>query len=206
MSSAEAAYGTRAVSLCRTELAERTRGVLSTGGWGNPDVLLVESPWGGAEFVVVKDFAARSRFARVLFGRWLLRREERAYLRLAGLAEVPRLLGRIDIDALILEYRPGTLLSRSLAGRLPDGFMPELETAIAAMHARGIVHLDLRHRSNILAGEDGKPVLIDFASALFFDPRGWVGRWLLQAFARIDLAAVEKWRVRLVPPATSSPG
>lgn len=205
MNSAEANHGTLAVALRRAELAERTRRVLSTGGWGNPDVLLVESPWSGAECVVVKDFAARSRFARLLFGRWLLRREERAYRRLAGLAAVPRLLGRVDIDALIIEYRPGTLLSRSLAGHLPDGFMPELEAAIAAMHARGIVHLDLRHRSNVLAGDDGNPVLIDFASALFFDPKSWAGRWLMRAFALIDLAAVEKWRVRLVPPSATPP-
>lgn len=187
------------VSISRAELAENTQCVLSEGGWGNPDVLLVQLPRGGDGLVVVKDFAPRSRVARVLFGRWLLRREERAYRLLAELAAVPRLLGRIDEDALVLEYRPGTLLSRSLAARLPDNFMQELESAIAGMHAQGLVHLDLRHRSNILATDEGKPVLIDFASALFFPQTGRIATWLFRAFARIDLAAIEKWRVRLVP-------
>lgn len=204
MNCAEAGEDSGLVSLDRTNLARRTRRVLSKGGWGNPDVLLVERTSGGAELVVVKDFAVRSRWVRILLGRWLLRREERAYRRLSGIPAVPLLLGRVDMDALILEYRPGTLLSRSLAGHIPSGFMTELEESIQAMHGRGVVHLDLRHRSNILAGEDGKPVLIDFASALFFNPKGWLGSGLLHAFASIDRSAVEKWRVRLVPPGTGS--
>jgi serine/threonine protein kinase len=73
------------------------------------------------------------------------------------------------------------------------------------MHRRGVAHLDLRHRSNVLVGEDGDPILIDFGSALTFRPGGLLARWLLPLLGRLDLAAVEKWRSRLSPP-SSGPG
>jgi serine/threonine protein kinase len=183
------------IGLDRRNLAAQTRAVLNHGGWGNPDVLLVESSLGS---VVVKDFAPRTRYVRRWLGPWLLRREAQAYRRLDGLEAVPRLLGQIDGEALVLEYRPGVLLSRSLAGRLPPTFLAELQTAIAEMHQRGVVHLDLRHRSNILAGEDGRPVLLDFASALRFDRSTWWGRVAVALLGWVDRRALRKWQVRLV--------
>ena len=182
--------------LTRAELRERTRSVLHRGGWGNADVLLVECRDG--RLVVVKDYAARSRCVRVGLGARLLAREERAYGRLEGVAAVPRLLGRLDEVALVIEYRPGVLLSRSLRGSLPTGFMEELERAVDEMHRRGVVHLDLRHRSNVLAGEDGRPVLIDFASAQCFDASTRRGRMLVRLLGRIDRGALGKWRARIV--------
>ena len=65
------------------------------------------------------------------------------------------------------------------------------------MHERGVAHLDLRHRSNILAGEDGHPVLLDFASAICFRRGGWGARLLLPWLARIDRGALAKWEARL---------
>jgi RIO-like serine/threonine protein kinase len=121
----------------------------------------------------------------------MLRREERAYRRLEGIEAIPRLLGSLDAAALVFEYRSGVLLSRSLAGKLPPTFLSDLQSAITQIHGRGVVHLDLRHRSNILAGEDGRPVVIDFASAL----RGPVLVWLL---GWLDRRALRKWRVRLL--------
>jgi serine/threonine protein kinase len=181
--------------LDRASLASRTRSVLHRGNWGNPDVLLVESDEGP---VVVKDFAPRGRLVRRWLGPWLLDREQSAYRELSGVEAVPTLVGRLDPRALVIEYRPGILLSRSLAGRLPADFLRDLEAAVDAMHGRGVVHLDLRHRSNILAGADGRPVLIDFASALRFDARTRLGRGLVRLVGRIDRRALEKWRVRLV--------
>jgi serine/threonine protein kinase len=157
-------------------------------------VVLVEARQGE---VVVKDFAGRGPLVRRLLAPWLIRREERAYRRLEGLSVVPRLIGRLDAAALVIEYRPGELLSRSLRGRVPASFLAELESAITEMHHRGIVHLDLRHRSNILAGQDGRPVLLDFTSAVLCDPSGWLGRLMLRGLSWIDRRALEKWRVRL---------
>jgi len=179
----------------RASLAEGVRRVLNRGRWGNPDVLLVEC---GTHRVVVKDYSPRGRIVRRWIAPRLLAREAAAYRRLAGLPAIPRLLGWIDGEALALEYRPGVFLSRSLRGTLPAGFLAELEASIEAMHARGVVHLDLRHRSNVLAGEDGHPVVIDFASALRFDVETAWGRTLTAVLGRFDRRALEKWRARLI--------
>lgn len=188
--------------LGREAMSKASQRVLNRGGWGNPDVLLVQTESGP---VVVKDFAPRAAWVRRGIGRWLLRREAAAYRRLADVASVPRLLGRVDEEALVFEYRPGTLLSRSLAGKLPAGFVAELEESLAEIHRRGVVHLDLRHRSNVLAGEDGHPVVLDFASAILCDPRRAWGRLLRASLAWVDRRAVEKWRVRLEGPGTPDP-
>ena len=182
----------------RAELRAGAHELLHRGHRRNPDVFLVEHA--GARFVV-KDFAPRGALVRAWLGPWLLGREIRAYRALAGHPAVPRLLGRIDRLAFAVEYRPGRRLSRRLAGQVPGGFVDALEGAIREMHARGVVHLDLRHRSNLLFGEDGAPVLIDFASALCFRPGA---RWLLPLFAWVDRRAVAKWRRRLGPQEASA--
>jgi serine/threonine protein kinase len=203
----------RPLVLTRESLEACTVEVLNRGGSGNPDVLLARD---ADRLVVVKDFAPRRGRLRRRLGRWITSREVRAYRVLEGVTWVPRLLGSLDELALVLEYRPGVLLSRSLRGKLPSGFVAELRDAVGAMHDRGVVHLDLRHRSNVLAGEDGHPVLIDFASALCFRPGGLAARLLLPWLARIDRGALCKWELRLEPelepgardqdPAAGSPG
>lgn len=183
-----------ACGLVRSTVDSRIRRVLSRGGWANPDVFLVASDAG---LVVLKDFSARAWLVRRGLGPWLLAREQRAYGRLAGVPAVPLFLGWLDAMAIVLEYRPGTLLSRSLAPRLPAGFVERLEAAIDEIHRRGVVHLDLRHRSNVLADEDGRPVVIDFASALLFDGATRRGRFGVRLFAFFDRRALRKWRDRL---------
>lgn len=177
----------------RAELETGEVEVLSRGGWGNPDVLLARSDSG---WVVVKDFAARPPWTRAL-GVWLTRRELRAYRRLEAHPRVPKVLGSLDSLAFCLEYRPGQILTRSLREKLPEHFVPELREAFAQMHASGVVHLDLRHRSNLLAGDDGHPVLLDFASAVCFRPGSLGARWILPLLARLDLRALAKWEAKL---------
>lgn len=185
--------------LPRAELFARTIEVLHRGGARNPDVLLVRARNGDP--IVVKDFAPRSGLVRALLGRWLTGRELRVYERLAGLPAVPRALGRIDALALAVEYRPGRRMSRRLAGAVAPGFADRLADAVRAMHARGVFHLDLRHRSNVLIDERGDPVLIDFASAVLVPPGGWLAAIATRLLARFDEAAVEKWRQRVEPGA-----
>lgn len=170
--------------------------MLSRGGFANPDVLLVHTA--GAD-VVVKDFRPRSWWVRITVGRWLNRREMRAYGRLDGVEVVPRLLARLDALAFAVEYRPGEMLSRSLRGHLPHRFMQDLEAGVRAMHARGVIHLDLRHRSNVLAGSDGRPVIIDFASAICVRPDRPIGRLMIRTLGALDLRALDKWRARIEP-------
>jgi len=182
--------------LVRGNLVARTREVLNRGNARNPDVLLVDA---GDRVVVVKDFGPRAAWVRATIGRWITSREIRAYRILAGHPAVPHLLGRIDALAFVLEYRPGRRMSRRLAAELSPGFIDRLAAAVREMHARGVVHLDLRHRSNVLVDAREQPILIDFASAVMLRPGGFLARWLLPWLARFDWNAVEKWRQRVEP-------
>ena len=184
----------------REALARQTVRVLSRGGWANPDVLLVRV--GDDEGrAVVKDFAPRRPWVRATLGRWFCAREIAAYHQLAGHAAVPRFLGRIDDLAFALEYRPGRPLARGMAHEVPSGFLLALEAAIGRMHRDGVVHLDLKHRGNVLLGERGEPILVDFGSAVRFTPGGFWYRVYRPSLQRYDLDALRKWRERLSPAA-----
>ena len=161
------------------------------------DILLVRA---GGTRAVVKDYSARSPFVRHWWGPWMLRREERAYRALRGCAFAPQFYRRIDGQALAVEYRPGEPLSRSMRGNLPASFLAELSAAVDEMHSRGVVHLDLSHRSNVLADSAGHPIVLDFASA----STGSRSRGLAARFRRIleavDRRAVRKWQRKLGEP------
>jgi predicted Ser/Thr protein kinase len=178
----------------RRELAERTVEILNRGNRRNPDVLLVAD---GDRRLVVKDFAPRGPLVRATLGRWLTAREAAAYRRLEGHPAVPRFLGFVDPLAFAVEFRPGRRVSRHLIDDAGPDFVDALEAAVRGLHERGLVHLDLGHRSNVLIDDAGAPVLIDFASALWFRPGGWAARRLLPRLAAIDRRAVAKYRAKL---------
>ena len=177
----------------RSSLIPGLERTLRQGGLGNPDVVLIRTPEG---FVVVKDFAPRPFWVRATLGLWLTRHEQGIYRALEGIDLLPRLLGQVDRYAFAMEYRPGRLLSRSLKSELPSNFLSDLERGVDEMHRRGIVHLDLSHRSNILLGEDGRPVLLDFASAIRFGSKGPLRRRLTSWLGLIDRRALKKWRAK----------
>jgi len=144
---------------------------------------------------VVKDVRPMHPWARALYGRRVLRREERALAALAGVAGIPGLLGRIDRDALALEYVEAEPLRRDLeAGRLHRA-CAQLAERIAAMHARGVVHLDLRQKRNVLVDARGDVTLVDFQSAWVLRP----GSLRLRLLAPFDRSAVLKYRWRYAP-------
>jgi len=174
----------------RENLSERTLVTLHPGSWNSPDVLLVESDGGRA---VVKDFAPRAWLIRETFGRWLIRREARVYGALGGHPAVPRMLGRLDRHALVIEHRAGVRFTRRRPWTFTPGFVRQLRAAVDELHARGVVHLDLSHRSNVRAAPDGSPVLIDFDSAIRFRKGGLGERLLLPLLRRVDQRAVAKW-------------
>jgi RIO-like serine/threonine protein kinase len=179
--------------LSRATLARATERVLNRGSRRNPDVLLVRH---AGALVVVKDFAPRGWFVRRWLGPWLARREQRAWQALDGHPNVPRFVGGIDRLAFAVEYRPGLTLFGARRQPVPEGFLAALAEALAEMHRRGVVHLDLRNRTNVLSDEQGRPVLIDFGSAFVFRPSGRAARWLLPLFAFFDRRALAKWSAK----------
>lgn len=182
----------------RSELDRLPRKLLNRGGRRNPDVYCIEV---SGTPLVVKDFAPRGAFVRSTLGRWVTAREARAWKALDGHPSVPAFRGWIDALAFAVEYRPGRRMGRKLRGEVPAEFADRLDRALDAMHARGVVHLDLRHRSNVMLGEGGDPILIDFGSALMFRPGSLLARWFLPLLARFDHRAARKWRRKLASPA-----
>ncbi len=110
----------------------------------------------------------RPHAAGVLGGLWrfLLRREQRVYERLADIPGIPRCYGLVDGESLALEYVPGPSL-REYEAQIVDreAFFAKLRTTLEAMHAAGVAHGDLKRKDNIVVGPDERPYLIDFGIA-----------------------------------------
>lgn len=75
-------------------------------------------------------------------------------------------------------------------------FLDALGACVERIHARGVVHLDLRQRRNILRGPDGQPKLLDFEAALVCNPARMTGRIALHWGRQIDRLAILKHKRR----------
>lgn len=158
-------------------------------------VYLRETPTGP---VIVKKPTGRGPLRTLR--RAMLRREYGIYQRLQNVRGVPRCDGLIDGEALLLEYIVGPSLRdvRPL-GEARRLFFAELLTLIRAMHRAGVAHGDLKRKDNILVA-DGRPVLIDFGTAVTVDERaGFFRRWLFRQVRRMDLNAWVKLKYQRQP-------
>ena len=177
----------------RAQLLAAPSQVLRDGRWANARVLRVTVA--GADWTV-KDFAPRGWWVRQSIGRWLLRRELRALQRLQGLDGVPAQPFRIDAFAIASRFVPGVTLDKARTEQLDARFFLALEALFRAVHARGLVHLDSRGSSNLLAMPDGRPAVIDFQAAL---RTGWMPAGLRRRIEAIDLGGVYKNWLRRAP-------
>ena len=171
--------------------------VLKHGPWFKADILRLAHEGGEA---ILKDFSGKSRLMR-WWGRRQLLRERRALARLQGIPGVPVDLGEVPPCGLLLEPMPGEAITR-WRRRSPDETAPliaRLRTLVERIHERGVAHLDLRKRDNILVGPDGTPSIIDFNASLCFVPGSLGARLLFPILRRIDQAAVLKWKAYLAP-------
>ncbi|MFQ5700399.1 MAG: RIO1 family regulatory kinase/ATPase, partial [Acidobacteriota bacterium] len=182
--------------LTRDVLPSVRSGYVKKGAWNKADILLVNLETG--QFAV-KDYAAKSPLVRWI-GRFQLTREVRAYRALADLAGVPRFFGRLDRDAIILEYVGGIRLPKvhHRLGGVPR-VAERVEELLRQVHDRGVIHGDLRSRDNFLVNGKGKLYLIDFSSALVFNPGSWARRVVFPRLRRAEDRALLKWKVALVP-------
>lgn len=165
------------------------------------DVLVVDVAGGS---VIVKDFSGRGPWARRL-GRLQIRREAAAYRWLDGVSGVPAFVGCVDAHALAIENIAGERLAFA-ALRPGDGprLVEALRTILEAIHARGVIHNDLRGRENVLLRRDGGLAVIDFAAALRLRPGGLAHRLLFRRLAVADEAALLKWK-GMIAPGTYTP-
>jgi len=183
--------------LTRERLASLTRRRLHGGRnvtKATVDVVTIED-----RPVVVKDVAERPWPVRLILGPWQLDREARAYEALAGVRGTPAFLGRIDRQAIALEYVPGPSLASLRPGDLPESFFDHLDAILDEIHARGVAHGDL-HRHDVLRGPAGDPFLVDFSTALVARPGApALTRFLYRQMCRADRRSAAKLRRRLLP-------
>jgi hypothetical protein len=149
---------------------------------------------------VLKDFAKRPLWIRLLVIRRVVRREARALSALQGVDGVPRSAGCVGPDALVIEKLDAERLPHlGVAHALDARFFERLRSLVERMHQRGWAHGDLR-RKNILCDQGFRPYLIDFATAIYGGPgSGILRRRLFEHCARIDLIALARIKASYLP-------
>ena len=122
-------------------------------------------------------------------GNLLAAREQGFMERLAGIDGIPVALGPICVagrplrNAVAHEFIPGHPLAEH--ERVPDDFFPRLAALLAEVHRRGIAHVDLHKRENILVDTGGGPHLIDFQISFALPSRPRLAAMLLGGALRV---------------------
>lgn len=167
---------------------------LVRGRFAKPDLNRVSLD---GQVLMVKDVRRRNFFFRWTLGLWLIHSEWKVYSRLKGVGGIPQPMGRIDRFAFAMEFIPGRAVGRDET--LSASFFSELEQVLRDVHSRGVVHLDLRHKGNILISDEGKPFLIDFNSSFSFKEGGLLRRIFFPLFRWVDYGGLLKLKERASP-------
>jgi RIO-like serine/threonine protein kinase len=167
---------------------------LVKGRAGKPDLNQVEVE---GRSLMVKDVRRKYFLLRWTLGLWLIHKEWKIYSRLTGMKGVPQPVARIDRFAFAMEFIPGRSILRG--DPLPSSFFSDLERVLGEVHGRGVVHLDLRHKGNILVSEKGEPFLIDFNSSFAFKEKGFLRRYLFPLLMWVDYGGLLKLKERISP-------
>ncbi|HNY67006.1 MAG TPA: hypothetical protein PKM41_16380 [Deltaproteobacteria bacterium] len=155
-----------------------------------PDVRLITL---GEILAVEKTYRDKGAPVRLL-GSILVAWERFIYSRLDGLEGIPGVLPGADRYTLLTVFMGGRNLRE--AGPAPGKtYYESLKALIKGMHARGVIHLDLRNRRNYGIDEEGRPYLVDFASGVYL-PWRCPGKRLLEA---IDWMGYAKVKEKLSP-------
>lgn len=185
-------------AITRDDLARRCVRMLRRGRGTRPEVRLLEID---GRRVVTKDYAACVPLFRVVAGRWLAAKESANYRRLAGVSGIAQWIGVIDPYCFAVGHIEGRSCGEISPGDLNDsGFFLRLHNLVERLHSAGLVHCDLRYRSNIVVSPTGEPYVVDLVAA--FSRRGCFGtvrRWLFGLFAEADFQAIAKLKAELSP-------
>jgi serine/threonine protein kinase len=185
-------------NLTRREIEHLVSDVYPSSSFGKPDLKLIQKE---GVLAIVKDYRRTPFFFRSTVGAWLIGREYKFHRKLMGVQGVPRILRKLDRYANVFEYVNARPIERSDHDILGERFFEKLHERMEHIHTRGIVHLDLSHKGNILVSKRGDPIIIDFNSG-FYVGNGVIGRkLLLPLFQRIDYYGILKLKKRLSPDA-----
>lgn len=183
---------------CREDLAGCIERVIRPASRAKPAILLVRC---GDHRVVVKDFSKNGWLLRNLYGRYIIGHESKIYRQLDGVEGVPVFHGRLDAFAFSVDYVEAETLKRLGYGVPQPESFERLARLFGSLHERGVVHLDAHQKTNVLLDEDGRPYLMDFATAMYLG-RGWLARKVLVPFlSRADWRGWLKLKARYCPEA-----
>jgi RIO-like serine/threonine protein kinase len=169
-----------------TEFSHAATESLSVGRCGRASVSIFRNHSGAW---VVKDFRRVNPFVRWTWCIFMVRRELRAFERLRGLRGIPQDAFRVNRFSLAYRYTPGAPIGKADPALMTPAFFEKLESLVREMHARSIVHLDMRYSRNVLVGDDGLPTLLDFQS---YANLKFVPAFLHQLLKNTDLSGVYK--------------
>ena len=138
--------------------------------------------YGGANGKVICKFNREQNILGVpmrWLGRMLARRESEFLHRTDDVPNLPRGRGPVTTDGTVRlssvarVYVEGHPLADG--EHVNDDFFPQLRMTLDEIHRRGLAHVDLHKRENIIVADDGRPCLIDF-QICWLSPRGFWGR------------------------------
>jgi serine/threonine protein kinase len=178
----------------RKDIEQNSVCIARGNAFGKPDLSQIRV---GGQTLVIKDVGKKNLLFRWTLGLWLIHKEWEVYLRLKGMRGVPKAVERIDRFAFALEFVAGRTIERG--DTLRPSFFSDLERMIEEIHSRRVVHLDLRHKGNILISNEGSPVLIDFNSGFCFKDRGLLLRFLFPILKWVDEGGLLKLKQRVAP-------
>lgn len=158
------------------------KNILATSNQGT--VLLFEGD--GLKFVIK---SAMGRGAIRKARQATLEREYLAYRRLQGVEGVPACYGMLAKKYLMMDFVDGVPF-REASWQDRDHWFADLLKIIQSFHARGVSHGDLKSKSNLIAGRDGKPYVIDFGTT-FVHKDGFhpINNYLFEYSKRLDINA-----------------
>ena len=185
--------------LTRENVEDYVVGEIGRPAWSDARVRIVECDGHKA---ILKDVYDRHPLFRFTLGRRLISREYRKYKALDGLEGVPHVYRRLDRDAFLIEYIDAVPLSLKHIGP-HRALTPELFEAygrlIDALHARRIVHLDLRNKKNFMLGPNDEAYIVDFASAVRVPDWLPFRGWFMSVLGSSDQTGLLKVKRRLAP-------
>ena len=159
-----------------------------------PDILIVERE---QQSLVAKDFRNKGWVACYLWGPLIIMYEKYLLNKLEGIPQVPQVIGLADYNCLLISRIEGDEIKKR-RHLLANDFFDQLLKIAGDLHSRGVLHLDLAHKTNIMVDQHGKPAIIDFNSSLYLPPNGFF-RPLIRLLAMVDRYSILRLKIRFRP-------
>ena len=163
-----------------------------------PDIIIVERE---EQYLVAKDFRGKGWAARNLWGPLNLMYEKFIMSKLQGVAHIPQVIGLEDYNCLLISHITGDEIKKS-SHLLSDNFFDQLLKIADNLHSRGVLHLDLGHKSNIMVDQNGNPAIIDFNCSLYLPPNTFFSP-LIKLLAIIDRYSILRLKIKFRPQSSN---